>query len=380
MAAYVFFTSYARLDNQGGALEKAVEILRQRVTAKIGEPAVIFFDTTEMKNGVEWEQKLGSALQVTRVIVCLCSPSYMKSAFCAKEFEIFRRRVDAAGHSTVAIIPLIWEPAALPAVIRRFHQPKDPRFAGDYYTAGLFKLSILPSQQEKFLSAIEAVADDVNNADKESKLPSYGQPVVYDALPSFFQNPKPGRYGLRLTVLNQKQSQWKPGTVRNNVGALVDTVAESLRAPWEDAPPDAANLAAQLKDSSDSRLVWLFVVDRNDLDQPPWQQMLAAIGQSVQDNVAVLVGWNSTQNAAPADINNELRQRLPAVVNATYFLLDDEEGFKEAVKKSFATVRMALIGQDSAAKVEAPDIRAEALTNGIPVDSLSTLPSPGAMA
>jgi hypothetical protein len=68
----------------------------------------------------------------------------------AKEFEIFRRRVGAALQNTVAIIPVVWEPVALPEVFRRFHQPKDPRFPSDYYIAGLYKLSTLPSQVENF--------------------------------------------------------------------------------------------------------------------------------------------------------------------------------------------------------------------------------------
>src|SRR5687768_10063047 len=118
---HIFFTSYARLDNRDGKLAKAIDAIKDRVIAKTGEAATVFFDTTDLKNGIEWEQALGDALKEIRVVVCLCSPSYLKSAFCAKEFEIFRRRVDADAKNTVAIIPVVWEPVALPEVIRRFH-------------------------------------------------------------------------------------------------------------------------------------------------------------------------------------------------------------------------------------------------------------------
>jgi len=104
--AFLFFTSYARLDNREGRLTTAVNRLRDRLIAKTGENVEIFFDTQELKNGVEWQERLGAALKDTRVIVCLCSPAYLKSAFCAKEFEIFRLRVEAAAGHDVAIIPI----------------------------------------------------------------------------------------------------------------------------------------------------------------------------------------------------------------------------------------------------------------------------------
>ena len=170
MANHVFFTSYARLDNSEGSSAQAIEKLKNRVIAKVGETSTIFFDTSELKNGKEWQDALGNALKEIRVAVCLCSPSSLKSAFCAKEFEIFRRRVDAAAGNTVAIIPIVWEPVTLPEVIRRFHQPKDPRFPNDYYVAGLYKLSTLPSQVESFLTSIEAVANDIDAADRASTL------------------------------------------------------------------------------------------------------------------------------------------------------------------------------------------------------------------
>ena len=378
-ATHIFFTSYARLDNTDGKLGQAVEKLKSRVIAKVGENTTIFFDTSDLRNGKDWEDALGNALKEIRVAVCLCSPSYLKSAFCAKEFEIFRKRVDADAKNTGAIIPVVWEPVALPEAIKRFHQPKDPRFPSDYYVAGLYKLSTLPSQIENFLKAIEVLADDIDTADR-SQLAPYAGPIVYDELPDFFHNPQPERYGVRLTVLNDKRSQWKPGNVRSNIGMLMDQVTDSLRVAWEDVPPDLKALLEQLEDAEKDRLIWVFAVDRDDMTKAPWQQMLMALNEAGRSNTAIVVGWQKSELEAPADVQAALQKLIPSGITRDCFALDDEAPFKETVKKTIATVRMALIAGDDAKRVVAPKLRDEAVRDGIPIDSIPTLPSPGAAA
>jgi hypothetical protein len=165
--------------------------------------------------------------------------------------------------------------------------------------------------------------------------------------------------------------------VRNTVGALMDA---ALAPPisWEDVPPDQTTLPKQLANAEAARLVSLFVVDRSDAAKAPWQQMLTTIDQSGQRNIAVLVGWKASEIGAPADVKNALQQLLPSGIFADYFPLDDEQAFKETVKRAIATVRMPMIASDDAKKVVAPEIRDEAVGKGIPVDSISTLPSPGA--
>jgi hypothetical protein len=377
---YVFFASYARLDNRDGKLSTAINRLRDRIIAKTGENIQVFFDTQELKNGVEWQDRLGGALKDTRVILCLCSPAYLKSAFCAKEFEIFRRRVDAAGGHAVSVIPVVWEPASLPEVIRRFHQPKDPRFPSDYYVAGLYKLSALHSQEDNLVAAIEAVADDIDAADRSSRLPPYPTDILYHQLPDFFHNPKPERYGVTLTVLNARGSQWKPGNVRSNIGTLVDDVAGALRVPWEDLPPDQARLLLRLQESKQDRLVSIFVIDYADTSQAPWQQMVGAIDLASPSHVGIVIGWAASQAASPTDIKDAVGKLLPSGVTADYFPLDDEAAFKETLKRIITTLRMHLISEDQAVKVVAADLREQAVSNGIPVDAISTLQGPGAGA
>jgi hypothetical protein len=51
---YIFFTSYARLDDDKDLLSEAVDELQKRVSAKVGYPIEIFFDIKELPNGVKW--------------------------------------------------------------------------------------------------------------------------------------------------------------------------------------------------------------------------------------------------------------------------------------------------------------------------------------
>src|SRR5262245_2894430 len=113
---HVFFTSYARLDsNKFSKLDRVVEELRERVRSKLGAKAaqdVGFFDTQDIQTGADWERVLGTALRHARILVCMCSPTYFNSEFCAKEFEVFRRRLQDAADAfkdVRVILPVLWD-------------------------------------------------------------------------------------------------------------------------------------------------------------------------------------------------------------------------------------------------------------------------------
>src|SRR5215212_3570126 len=322
---YTFFTSYARLDDDKELLSEAVAELKKRVEAKIGYPIEIFFDIQELPNGVKWTPALANALRETGIIVCLCSPSYMNSPFCAKEFEVFRMRVSAAAEEhRVAIIPVVWEPVPMPAAICEFHQPRDKGFPDDYYVAGLRQLKRLKSQDENFVKAIDAIAETIKKADDvPAKLPPWPDPVKWSDLTDSLHHPESGPYGIALTVLHDKTSQWVIAK-RASVWKLVEKAAGALKVGWQEVPAVDAKFAAELATAEKKRLVSLLVVDRDDAAKPPWRQMLAAAGKGKHRNVAVLVGWKHSEREAPADIQAALREIIPANVTGDYFPLGDD--------------------------------------------------------
>ena len=238
--AHHFFTSYARLDNNKySKLNAVVEGLKERVRAKLGARStdqVAFFDTRAIKTGAEWEKFLGDALRRSRVLVCFCSPTYFNSPFCAKEFEVFRRRLERAGETyrdARVVLPVIWDIGSegiwLPQSIQKY-QFTDKRFPDRYTMDGLCALKRVKGQRENYVKAIEVLADIITAA-SSLILPPWSDPIIFDQLPQSFHNPNTGPYNLAVIVLNEKGTQWVPAEDGIPVARTIEVVVSSLKVP-----------------------------------------------------------------------------------------------------------------------------------------------------
>src|SRR5580765_2774492 len=146
--AHVFFASYARLDNDRKRLQNVVLDLRERVRSVVGAAdasKVGFFDTYDgISTGQDWEKTLGEAARHARVLVCFCSNTYFNSEYCANEFEVFRRRLDAlgpAGDALRVVIPVVWNVSAMPKAVSRYQTvDQNAGFPDDYRLQGLLAL------------------------------------------------------------------------------------------------------------------------------------------------------------------------------------------------------------------------------------------------
>ena len=383
---YVFFTSYARPDNSDTKLGDAIKKLEGRVRAKMGAAAnveIAFFDINDITTGQQWEQRLGAVLRETKIIVCMCSPTYVNSAFCAKEFEVFRRRLAMAADpeaAQVAIVPVVWEPGTFPNAILEY-QLNDARLPDAYgKTLGLSHFSRLPSQADKLDDAIEVLADVIDQADQNAVLPVWTDPIVFDDLPSFPHHPKAEPYkNVTLTVLHDDRAQWKMGGIRHPIGFIADLAAKDLQVSLEIVDPNPATLPQRLEQAKTARHMSIIAIDHDDAQNPKWQQMLADIDQAARSNCAVLVGWKQPELTSPADIQSWLKQLLPnssgSAARHSSFPLNDEKGCKKALTSAIAGLQMALIAEDKhlAQTVDSPVLRSEAEKNGIDVDSHPTV-------
>jgi hypothetical protein len=378
----VFFTSYARLDNDDEALSEVVKLLLGRVKKKFGEEVETLFDTEDMTNGAEWEQRLADALRELRVMVCMCSPGYLKSAFCAKEFAVFRQRLAAIGPNAVGILPLIWEPTALPQTIGRLAQTHDARFPADYALVGLWKYWQLKAQRDNFIQIIDAIAGDIHKAHTDSQLQRWPQDVKFDDLPDSFDDPHAEPYGATLTVLDEKRSRWKPGKADATIGGIFDDVARVLRVCWRDVPIDTTTLVDDLKETAKARQAAIFVIEHAKVANPPWVQLLAELDGSQQTNFAVLIARKKEEIPAATDAKQELQALLPASTAAgaphAFFPLDDVQACNAALNAAITTLQLALVKEDQAAQVVGNDLRDQARSNGIDVDRPAPLAGPGA--
>lgn len=76
-----------------------VKEFRERLLVLLGlDPgkSAVFVDEREIEWGDDWHESLQDAVCSTRSLLCLISPSYLKSDWCGREYQVFlcRRPVD----------------------------------------------------------------------------------------------------------------------------------------------------------------------------------------------------------------------------------------------------------------------------------------------
>src|SRR5438034_8836373 len=110
-----FFFSYARA-NRDQYLDQFYKDLCEEAALKEFWPnhEVGFFDTKSIETGTMWDQELAKALSTCRVLVAICSPDYVNSTYCGKEFQVFHERHQTyqTRHKSAKqprfIFPVVW--------------------------------------------------------------------------------------------------------------------------------------------------------------------------------------------------------------------------------------------------------------------------------
>lgn len=83
------------------------DIVRQKIAfytgqeLELGRDAKIFFDTEDIQSGDVWRNKLSSALQKSKCVVCILTPNYFQSQYCVSELNAFIERSSLTGKSLV---------------------------------------------------------------------------------------------------------------------------------------------------------------------------------------------------------------------------------------------------------------------------------------
>jgi hypothetical protein len=392
---HVFFASYARADNRSTKVERAMMALRDRVRDKLGWQEdeldkIAFFDTASITTGQQWEDELADALKKSRVLICLCSPTYLNSAYCVKEFHVFRQRVTDAGadmNGKVAIIPIIWDwgspKMTLPKALATFNY-KHGEFPKRYQDDGLAPLVRLETQSDSFDESIEVLAKLIGEAHAASKLKDWGGKVKFSELPSYFDAPgvEPAPYNATVTVLHKDRLLWRPFVAGPSLGGRVDSTMSSLDLFWRDLAAEATTFAQDLAAAAQQKQVSIVIADSASLGKPQWRALLDVVDNAGMGNCAVLLAWNADEKgaASPAEIKAELQALLPNTGSSPlhdFFAHDDGEAFDAALTRAVISGRMMLIGRDLPQKVDSPALRAEAIGEGIAPDARPSLSGPG---
>lgn len=84
------FVSYARNDNAEQLVDKFVDRLRRQLAIQTGRSDIQFFmDIENIDIGEQWDRRIRSDLEKSRLMLALLSPSYFRSAYCLKEWDYF---------------------------------------------------------------------------------------------------------------------------------------------------------------------------------------------------------------------------------------------------------------------------------------------------
>ncbi|MFE0464598.1 FxSxx-COOH system tetratricopeptide repeat protein [Kitasatospora sp. NPDC058965] len=173
-----FFLSYARADDDGGAIGCFYQDLRAELAQLDPEAERLpaFLDVEQILLGADWERRLSRAINHCRVLVALYSPAYFASLYCGKEWTAFHRRTTAyqqdTGWDPGALVPVLWEPVpgGPPEPVARV-QYLEPAMGGRYAELGLRHLLREARGGAEYRTVVEVLARRIGRAAGRVRLP-----------------------------------------------------------------------------------------------------------------------------------------------------------------------------------------------------------------
>jgi hypothetical protein len=136
------------------------QLLQNYLAMELGRPARIFRDVVALRPGDEWAAQLERALWTSRCLLTIGTADYFSSAWCAAEFDAFRKRMAVTGSHV--IVPLAWHDwNPLPAAASDLQVPSfhDLAFIGAKDDVSLR----VPFQRQMKLFT-QALAEKIQNA------------------------------------------------------------------------------------------------------------------------------------------------------------------------------------------------------------------------
>jgi len=339
---YWFFLSYARRDAKGSNgsenpwFQQFSAELARDVGSALGIPAAVaekdieFYDRDGIPAGADWDATLATALQSSKVFVCLYSPSYFNSEYCGKEFQVFDSRVQAyqatlaaGAESPRLIIPVLWEspdflPNPLPEAVNGI-QYADKSLGLEYAQSGLLQMMRM-QQWPLYYQFLKNLVAKIRSEALAHSLPKDNNLASLKTIKSAFHlqtPPKEGQppqgKGIKIAWLvyavgkqadysNVRQThhyygdngnEWQPYLPEADdlIGYLASTVATTKGLAPENVYIDN-NFIARLQEAEAKNTVVVIIVDPWSLKLQPFQQSLRAYDGTRLTNCGVVVLWN----------------------------------------------------------------------------------------
>jgi FxsC-like protein len=343
-----FFFSYARA-NRDEYLDRFFKNLCDEAALKEYWPSreIGFFDAKTLETGTMWEEGLANALRTCGVLVAICSPDYVNSPYCGKEFQIFHERqqsyIDRRRPSKPPrfIFPVIWghPSGSLRDIIRRYQLSDDSlaggKFPAAYMEWGLHYLMKLERHKEDYESFITRLAHQIVDAAREHDLEELTTLRPLDEVASAFHSDtetedaagsrawfafvagRPTELVKLRTVDRYRLKgggDWRPfhPDSVDTVGLLAYTSAARQNLFYRELPADNSLLDA-IKAARKRREIVVIVVDPWTLNLSSYNKIMEEYDTNNYENCALLVPWN-----APDQETEQQREALRDLVGRTF--------------------------------------------------------------
>jgi FxsC-like protein len=349
-----FFLSYARRDDVGTEYVKSfyADLAREvgriaGVDSSLGPQEVGFIDVEGSQPGGNWDAQVSEALQTSKVLVCLYSRGYFNSSYCGQEFEVFRRRLEAArgpGSDDPAplIVPVLWSgreelPDPLPEAVTRITYTA-AEFGADYAEKGLYRLRALKDNAyDSFVIDFARLIVDQGERFRVPRLPQF--PSLQEVPNAFRGADGPGAssqvFGPKVAVFvfaaaNQSDLRecrsslhaygsdggwdWRPffPEVEDEVGLLCQEIATGQRLRFQELPV-GASLREQIRQAEETNTIVVILVDPWTLRVRRYQEPLSEYDKENFWNSRLVVSWydgDAETRERRAELERELERTL----------------------------------------------------------------------
>lgn len=336
---YWFFFSHAREDWEQSRflgrfyedLEKELagrEYLNPKDNLRHG-----FVDRENLQLMASWNDVLMDALQRSRTMVSVVSPTYVNKQFCGKEFWIFDRRrrqqVGTDGRFPDVMLPVIWIPSRhqLPTAITaaQFDNKELPE---EYKEEGLLHLMKF-KRTAKYIACVEAFAKILQrNGAKHSNIPEFPHVTGFEEVPNAFESS--AKHKAKFIFVAGKRTEfqglpieecyshsrscyWRPFNppAVETIGEIAESVTNETQFGYEELHPDE-KMIERIHHCNEHDRVFM-VVDPWSLTKSKYQQLLAPVDPIQEPQATVLAPLNRLDN-----LSAEERSTLDAAFAATF--------------------------------------------------------------
>ena len=337
-----FFFSYARI-NRDDHLNRFYDDLCKEAALKQYWPGgeIGFFDTKSLETGTMWEPELEKALGSSRVLVAICSPNYINSTYCGKEFQIFHERHQdfikryQPQKGPRFIFPVIWghPSGSLHDTIKLYQLANDglggSKFPQAYMENGLHYLMKLDQHKDDYRIFVTHLAHQIVDAATEHALDELANVRPLDQVKNAFaaesaaEEPEASQAffafvaGKPTELVNKVKSvdryrlkgggDWRPFLPKTDTMTyLASGSASNQNLFYREVPADGSLL--DLIEAADKRKeIVVIVVDPWTLKLSSYQGLMKEYDKKNFKNCALLVSWSADGTETEQELQ-ELRE------------------------------------------------------------------------